>query len=142
MQKYNFSMEKILDLRINKEKDEMTIFASLQNELHQQKIALSNLEKEMDKLNRDGFKKVDVNQLRLNNLYKQNLINQMEVQNAIIEETSHELEKQRQELIEAQKDRKIMEKLKEKDFTLYKNNLKAMEQKELDEIAIQRHKRA
>ena len=141
MQKYNFSMEKILDLRSNKEKDEMTRFAALQNELHQQKKLLSNLEKDMENLNRDGYKKVDVNQLRLNHLYKQNLVNQMDVQSEIIEETSHDLENKRLDLIEAQKDRKIMEKLKEKDFILYKNNVKAMEQKELDEIAIQRYKR-
>ena len=134
-------MEKILDLRSNKEKDEMTRFAALQNELHQQKIVLGNLEKDMENLNRDGYKKVDVNQLRLNHLYKQNLVNQMDVQSEIIEETSHDLENKRLDLIEAQKDRKIMEKLKEKDFILYKNNVKAMEQKELDEIAIQRYKR-
>lgn len=141
MNKYNFSMEKILDLRVNKEKDVMTKFATIQNELHQQKMILSNLENQLDTLNKEGFKSLDVNKLRYNNLYKQNLDNQINVQNEIIEGTSHELENKRLDLIEAQKDRKIMEKLKEKDFTLYKNNVKAMEQKELDEIAIQRHTR-
>lgn len=132
-------MEKILDLRMNKEKDVMTKFATIQNELHQQKVALSNLENQLDTLNKEGFKSLDVNKLRFNNLYKQNLDNQINVQHQRIEDTSHELENKRLDLVEAQKDRKIMEKLKEKDFTLYKNNVKAMEQKELDEIAIQRH---
>lgn len=141
MSKYNFSMEKILDLRINKEKDVMTKFATLQNELHQQKLVLSDLENELDCLNKEGYKSVDVNQLKFNNLYKQNLENQINVQNERIEGTSIELEEMRLELISAQKDRKIMEKLKEKDFTLYTNNLKAIEQKELDEIAIQKYKR-
>ena len=134
-------MEKILDLRINKEKDVMTKFATLQNELHQQKLVLSDLENELDCLNKEGYKSVDVNQLKFNNLYKQNLENQINVQNERIEGTSIELEEMRLELISAQKDRKIMEKLKEKDFTLYTNNLKAIEQKELDEIAIQKYKR-
>lgn len=134
-------MEKILDLRVNKEKDVMTKFATLQNNLHQQKLVRTNLENEMESLNKEGYQRVDVNQLKFNNLYKQNLENQIDIQNQRIEETSNELEAMRLSLISAQKDRKIMEKLKEKDFTLYKNNLKAMEQKELDEIAIQRHKK-
>lgn len=134
-------MEKILDLRVNKEKDVMTKFATLQNDLHQQKLVRTNLENEMESLNKEGYQRVDVNQLKFNNLYKQNLENQIDIQNQRIEETSNELEAMRLSLISAQKDRKIMEKLKEKDFTLYKNNLKAMEQKELDEIAIQRHKK-
>lgn len=139
MSKYNFSMEKILDLRVNKEKDVMSKFATLQNELQQQKLVHSKLENQMDTLNKEGYNSLDVNQLRFNNLYKQNLENQIDVQKQRIEETSNELEDMRLDLISAQKDRKIMEKLKEKDFTLYKNNLKAMEQKELDEMAIQRH---
>lgn len=141
MNKYNFSMEKILDLRVNKEKDVMVKFATLQNELHQQKLVLSKLENQMDTLNKEGYKSLDVHKLRFNNLYKQNLENQIDVQNERIEWTSNELEDMRLDLVSAQKDRKIMEKLKEKDFTLYKNNLKVLEQKELDEIAIQRHKK-
>lgn len=134
-------MEKILDLRVNKEKDVMVKFATLQNELHQQKLVLSKLENQMDTLNKEGYKSLDVHKLRFNNLYKQNLENQIDVQNERIEWTSNELEDMRLDLVSAQKDRKIMEKLKEKDFTLYKNNLKVLEQKELDEIAIQRHKK-
>lgn len=133
-------MEKILDLRTNKEKGAMVKFATVQNELHQQKLVLSNLENELDCLNKEGHKNLDINRLRFNNLYKQNLENQISVQKVRIEEISHELEDMRLELVSAQKDRKIMEKLKEKDFILYKNNIKAIEQKELDEIAIQRYK--
>ena len=51
-----------------------------------------------------------------------------------------ELEAMRLELVEAQKDRKIMEKLKERDYTDYQNEVKAVEQKQLDEMAVLKFK--
>lgn len=133
-------MEKILDLRTNTEKNAMAKFATVQNELQQQKFLLTSLENELESFNKVDHKNLDISRLKFNNLYKQNLENQISIQEARVEEISHELENMRLELVSAQKDRKIMEKFKEKDFTIYKNDIKAMEQKELDEIAIQRHK--
>lgn len=140
MSKYNFSMEKILDLRANKEKDVVVKFATIQNELHQQRLILSNLEGELNSLNNGKSGKMDINQMKYKNLYKQNLENQIHIQNEIIEETSFQLEDMRLDLVAAQKDRKIMEKLREKDFSLFTENQKSMEQKQLDEIAIQKFK--
>jgi flagellar FliJ protein len=62
------------------------------------------------------------------------------MQKEIIEKKSEELEAMRLELVEAQKDRKIMEKLKERDYTDYQNEVKAVEQKQLDEMAVLKFK--
>ena len=44
------------------------------------------------------------------------------------------------ELVDAQKDRKIMEKLKEKDYENYKEKENLEEQKFLDEISVVKYK--
>jgi flagellar FliJ protein len=75
-------------------------------------------------------------------LYKQIIEDKIENQIEIIDKKSEELEERRLELVSAQKDRKIMEKLKEKDYISYLDNVRAAEQKQLDEMAVLKFKLA
>lgn len=133
---YNFSMERVLEVRSNKEKGIMEVFAKVQNELQKQKLILTNLVKDYELFKISGLKGINIYELKQQSLYKQSIEEQIEQINYEIAKTNQQLEQIRSELVTAQKDRKIMEKLKEKDFYNYKENIKALEQKELDEMAI------
>lgn len=131
-------MEKILELRESREKNVMEEFALSQSELLHQKLILSNLNKQYDNAKEKSLASMDIYRLRQQDLYKRSLEDRIDKQEEIILHKTEELEKIRLDLVNAQKERKIMENLKEKDFGIYKENIKVLEQKELDEIAILR----
>ena len=81
----------------------------------------------------------NINDLKQQYLFKQSVEQKIKEILKLIEQTKTKLEKLRLDLLEAQKNRKIMEKLKEKDYIEYKENLMLEEQKELDEIAVFRY---
>lgn len=129
-------MESILNLRENKEKNTMENLAKVQNQLEIQKDILNDLIMEEEKIKSNCTKFKDIHELRHHNLYKEEIEEKISKQDELIDKTNIKLEEVRRELIEAQKERKIMEKLKEKDMDNYINNMKHLEQKELDEIAV------
>ena len=142
MKAYNFSMERVLEWRENLEKNSMERFTVTQNELIHEKTILSALTKEYEITKVKGLSYKNINELRQLQLYKQTLEDKIDYQNQVIYKKNKELEEIRLELIAAQKDRKIMEKLKERDFTKYQHEMLAFEQKELDEMAVLKFKRA
>lgn len=135
-------MEKILELREAKEKNVMEEFAVSQNELLHQKSILTSLNQKYESAKEKSMKSMDIYDLKWHSLYKQSLEERIEQQEELIKLQNAELEKIRLDLVDAQKERKIMENLKEKDFDLYKENIKSLEQKELDEMAILRFGKA
>lgn len=136
---YEFSMERVLKWREDIEKANMEDLAIIQNQLREQKSILNDLIKEEEKIRANSPRYRDVNQLKYQHLYKQKIEEKIQKQGELIDKTNEKLEDARQELIEAQKNRKIMEKLKEKDMSAYKASINNAEQKELDEIAVLKH---
>lgn len=136
MKPYKFSMEKILNLREDLEKDKMEKMVTVQNELQVQKEALQQLLDEGEKIDKERKTFSNIQDLKQKSLYKSKIKKEIEKQDEIIATTKKTLEEKRLDLIEAQKDRKIMEKLKEKDYEEYRLNAQIEEQKELDEIAV------
>lgn len=141
MKAYSFSMEKVLEWRESLEKTSMEKFAISQNELNQAKMILTNLTNEYDVAKEKALKCKSINELRQLQLYKADLEDRIENQHEIIQRKAKELEDIRQELVAAQKDRKIMEKLKERDYSNYLEKVNADEQKFLDEMAVLKFKK-
>lgn len=129
-------MERVLELKANKEKNVMEKFATLLNQLLHHKSLLGTFLKELDGSKVKGQRFIGINGLKQQQLYKQTIEERIKEQNEVIQNINDQLEIVRLELISAQKERKIMEKLKEKDFHNFQEDLKTMEQKELDEMAI------
>ncbi len=129
-------MESILNLRENEEKDTMENLVKVQNELETQKSILRDLIMAEEEARKNKSKCDDIHQLRHQNLYKEKLEEEIQRQDKLIDTISLKFEEARLELIEAQKNRKVMEKLKEKDMEEYIADLRYVEQKELDEMAI------
>ncbi|WFA07897.1 flagellar export protein FliJ [Tissierella sp. Yu-01] len=141
MKAYSFSMEKVLEWRESLEKSSMEKFAVSQNELNQEKMILNNLTKEYEVVKEKTLRCKSISELRQLQLYKSDLEDRIENQHEIIERKTKELEDIRQELVSAQKDRKIMEKLKERDYSNYLEKVNSDEQKFLDEMAVLKFKK-
>lgn len=139
MKSYKFRLEKVLDWKEIKEETAAQKFAQLQNELKKQKSVLENLLAEYKILKKEGLKLKNIHELKQHNLYDQTMEKQITQQKETTYMISRELSEAKSILIKAQKDKKIVEKLKEKDFEVYKEDMKKEEQKELDEIGVLRY---
>lgn len=134
MRSYNFSLEKILNLRESREKEIIENMGKIQNELNKQEEVLKSLQRDIENINNSNFK--NVMDLQYKSLCKSKIKEDIDLQKEVINSKVTELERVRKDLIEAQKDRKVMEKLKEKDKEKYFSKIRYEEQKELDEIAV------
>lgn len=139
MRGYNFQLENILEWRTNIEKSTIEKFALIQREVEDQKQLLSNLIKEHDNAKRNKSYR-SILEIRQHHIYIEDLEQKVEINEILLEGIKERLEEARQDLLAAQKDRKVMEKLKEKDLEEYLSKQKSIEQKELDEIGILNYK--
>ncbi|TFZ39920.1 flagellar export protein FliJ [Soehngenia longivitae] len=142
MENYIFSMEKVLDYREDIEKLKREEFAKINLEISQLEIEIAKINIELKEINEKIFKIQNANELFQMQLYREALEEKLEIQKLLLSEKRKALEDKRVELTKAQADKKIMEKLKEKDYSqfMYKKNLK--EQKELDEFSVMKFKHA
>lgn len=145
--KFKYGLETVLKVKEIREKKEQEKFAVKQREYYEEKMREQQIENEK-KAQAEEFKKMvgkgkisdfgKVLQRRQNlNVLKEELDNQIEK----VIEASKKLEKQREKLLESMKDRKIIEKDKEHKFDQYKELMKQLEIKFLDEIATLRFSR-
>ena len=109
----------------------------IQGELSKEQDNLSRLKQEGRSMKTRPT--MNIMELRYTDRYKHKLKEDINTQNEKIEEINIELDKTREELVQAQMDRKVMEKLKKKDREKYMADRKRKEQNELDEIAIIRY---
>lgn len=134
MNKFQFSMDKLLRLKENEEKYIIHKFASEKEKLILEKGTLKNLKNQRKLADKYECDKININTMLINNLYKEQLINEIYIQNEIVKFLIDELEETRQNLSNIHKEIKIMEIMKDKEFVNYRNAIHKREQKELDEI--------
>ncbi len=137
MSAFNFNLEKVLNVR-NIQED------IAQNNYMKAKKKKEEIKDELDKLNEtknetfnflrnkaNSSVEMTLQARRFLQLHKKKIDNQK----SVLEKQKHVLQKKQREMIEKQKKRKVLDKLREKEYySFYKEQMKA-EQKELDEIA-------
>ncbi len=139
MAAYKFSLEKVLEWRENSEKAIAKEFVILQGELKDQETTLHNLRQEAEDIKIKILTLKNIVELKRQYLFRLRAEEKIEEQLELIEQTKIKIEQVRLELLEAQKNRKIMEKLKEKDYSKFMKKLSFEEQKHLDEMAVLRY---
>lgn len=132
---YTFSMEKILDWRSDTEEEKKKHLGQVQQNKQQQESLLQRLISENIKIKNDSLTTMRIDVLRRQNLYKDMIDEKIIHQKNTVHKAEKEVEVARVELMEAHKDRKVMEKLKEKEYTFTMEQAKQEEQKQLDEMA-------
>jgi len=135
-------MEKVLDYREDIEKLKAEEFAKIKLEISGIEKEIAKLNIELKETNEKIFEVQNAYELIQVQLYREALEEKLEIQKLLLSEKKKALEDKRAELTKAQSDRKIMEKLKEKDYSqfMYKKNMK--EQKKLDDISVMKFKHA
>lgn len=132
---YKFSMEKVLDWRSDTEEEKKKNLVQVQQNKRQQESTLQRLIGENIKIKNDSLTTSRIDVLRRQNLYKDMIDEKIIHQKNVVNKAEKDVEVARVALMEAHKDRKVMEKLKEKEYTFTMAQEKQDEQKQLDEMA-------
>lgn len=138
MKKFKFRYANILKLRLDNENDIKTKLKKLNQELH--RLESSKLETEdayklyrhhVEEEMQSGLKGYEIQRINEFQSYYRNHINKLTLE---IQSMEEQIEAVKLELMEAIKERKIMEKIKEKDYKAYLDEINVMEGKVTDEV--------
>ncbi len=145
MKKFAFALQPVLDHRKRIEDEKQLVVA-------QRKRALDEAERELERLNeefrvhaamlRDKHKKLETRELQSIYAHLQFLDRCIVAQIRIVAERRVALDRARAELLEASKEKKVVEKLKERRREAYVKEEQRVEQKELDDGNARRFGRA
>lgn len=143
MRAFKYSLENVLEFRKNLEEEEKQKFAQVQNEYLRQKNILRAYEEKLDAAltSQVSNKRGKVYELKSRQQYINFLQEKIEFQEQVVMRAEEAMESRRQQLISAQKDRKMIEKHKEKALIRYNFDMDQMEQKTIDELALYSHMR-
>jgi flagellar FliJ protein len=136
MRKFKFSLEPVLDHRERIEDEKQLILAARQRELQEAEQELARLNGEFKRYSttlREDHARLATEELRWHYAHLEFLDRCMTMQHAVILQRRTAVERARQDLVEASKDRKVMEKLKDKRFEEHRALQASFEQKELDD---------
>lgn len=141
LQNYRFSMDRILDWRSNQEEEAQNHLHALQNQLNQEKEKLNQLLKESRKLKSGFSTQSGIDTFRRHDLYKDLLNDKIVHQKQRIAQFEKKVSLAQDQLSQAHRDKKVMEKLEEKELAQFKEVQKKEEQKQLDEISTLQYSR-
>ncbi len=135
---FSFKFQSILDLKQRIEDQKKSKYGEANEELKNQKDKLNVLIEErdyqFDLMREKGKEGVTPKELIVYNNYMDRLKRSIEIQTVVVEKAKVAVEKARQELVEAAKQRKMFETLKEKKLEEYWEDYYKKEQAQLDEV--------
>lgn len=137
MAKFIFKLQSVLNLRKQKEDNIKNELGIAIQRLEQEKRRLSELENTLDATVREfneKTRKTTVHELIEYNEYLSLLNSRIKSQKDNVNNAAQYVDKVREELVKAVKDRKILEKLKERHYEEFLLERKKLEQKTNDEI--------
>lgn len=134
---YSFRLEKVLNYKENIENIKKGEYGDINRRLNneEEKLLNYNIHKE-DLLTKkyESIKNTNVAYLKLYNNYLQEISSSIEKQERIISSIKEELEKTKEELLVAMREKKVFEKLKENDYNEFLKEVKKDEEKLVDGI--------
>lgn len=137
---YYFSLESLLSHRKSIEESVQKELADLQRLLHEEMNKEMNFKKEREKVMNELEQKISTGITAGDNLTYHNFIHRLAVninqQDQRLLELKKEIENKRINLLEAVKNRKALEKLKEKRLKTYTRRLAQKEQYFINEVAV------
>lgn len=134
---YKFKMMNILNYKEQLEREKKDEFSSVSTLYHKEMEMLGALEKEKVSAiqNQNLSKKSnDINEIKAYQKYIDSLTDKILIQMKLVKKISDDLEVAKKEMLVAMQEKKVMEKLKEKDYQNYLNDEKRVEEKMIDGI--------
>ncbi|MHC5269544.1 flagellar export protein FliJ [Enterococcus sp. LJL98] len=136
MQKFTFSLEKVLDVRWTAEEEAKQAYATAQQALYEQEENLRLLRQEKAELLE--VPEVGVNRMQVRYWYLMELERQTDLAQSQVAHFQQAVEVALEHYIHAQKERKILERLEEKKWEEHQVEMKREEQKTLDEMGLRK----
>lgn len=141
MKRFRFRLQKYLNLKQQEEGIRRIYLAEAQQYYHKQEEIMRSIQKELKKTlaqKREFLQegRIDRDLIEMAECYLEYQKEQQNRQETILEEARVELIKQQLELLNAQKERKLSERLYNRRWTDYYQEFLREEQKSLDEIGI------
>lgn len=132
---YKFSLQNVLDWRGDKEDEAKLDLIQAKERQHQEEMYLKKLIHENIQLKEKAALERKVDAMRQQDLYKEVLDQKIIQQKLIVEQAEDLTVRMEQALLKAHQDKRVMEKLKEKEREQYIEKVNLEEQKTLDEFA-------
>ncbi len=142
--KFKFVLEPVLGHRERIEDEKQQAYAERRQELTAAQEELARLNGEFKRYSatlREDHKSLDSEQLRAHYAHLEYLDRRITMQHGVVSQRRIAVERARADLVEASKDRKVIEKLKDKRFEEHRALEAAFEQKELDDANNRQHAR-
>lgn len=134
---YTFKLEKVLSYKEDIENLKKAILGNINNKLSLEEEKLLNYNDYKDKLinkKNEMEKKTDIRSLKLYNNHLTSISKSIKKQEKLIHNINLELEFAKEELLKAVKEKKILEKLREKDYNQFMNEMEKKQEKIIDNI--------
>ncbi len=137
---FKFKLQSVLEYRVNLEEKIQGEFSGVQRYLAEQKAILKALVSEREKLISD-LRNMQQVAMRADDIatlvaYVEAIRHKEIDQQNVIHQAEEQVEAKRKELMEAVKNRKVMENLRDKSAEEYKKNFNDLEQKSSDEMSV------
>lgn len=137
---FKFKLQSVLDYRLNIEEKILNEFSELKRELDRQKAMLEELKSERESMVA-GLRNMQSQTIKAHDIssilvYVERLRESEKQQNQVILQTIEAVDQKRKDLVEAVKNRKIMENLKDKQKEEYIKDVNDTEQKDSDEMSV------
>lgn len=137
MMGYSFRLEKVLNYKENIENLKKAEYGDVNKRLNDEEEKLLNYSIHKEDLlvrKNESTKNISAGNLKLYNNYLQDISSNIKKQENIISDIKEELEKTKEELIVAVREKKVFEKLKENDYNEFLCEAKKNEDKIIDGI--------
>ena len=145
MKKFAFTLEPVLDHRERIEDEKQQVHAERLRELHRAQEDLARLNDEFARharALREDHRSFDAEDLRLHYAHLEYLDRAITAQEGVVGARKAACERARLDLVDASKDRQVLEKLKERKREAHLVLENRLEQRDLDDANARRHGRA
>lgn len=135
--KFNFKLEKVLNYKENIEGYKKNLYGTVQEKLNKEEDRLKYINQYKKNLENEksiSATKTKVGNLLMYNNYIKDISKKIENQEKLVIETRKELEEAKEEMIIAVKEKKIFEKLKEKEYEKHLYEMEKEEEKQIDSL--------
>ena len=142
MKRFRFRLQRVMDARVTIERQRQRDMAEAQGELADQQKKLKELEAELEETERDQRnmvqRPVKAGDALIQHRWHRELRTRIRVQQEQVAKAATKVEEARVRLVEASKDRKVLEKLKERRLEEYHKEELTQQQNQLDDVGARR----
>ncbi|NLU40679.1 MAG: flagellar export protein FliJ [Firmicutes bacterium] len=143
MPRFRFQLQALLDFRIRKEDELKRRLGELENIMHAEQETLAELERSRQeaaaRYEELESSDVDLERARLYRGFYRWLSSRIEDQQQVISELEDEMKIQRDRVVEAMRERKVVQSLRDSQFERFRLDELRREQAFLDDLATSRH---